>query len=74
MSEKNTGGPAFPTKYPYTGGMTLRDHFAGLAMPILWDAYDKGYCGITVENEFNNELLAEGAYQIADAMLKAREQ
>lgn len=82
MSEHDkTGGPAFPTsEWTADGehikehhGMTLRDYFAAKALPILWDAYDKGYCGITVENEFSNTLFAKGAYQIADAMLKARE-
>jgi hypothetical protein len=38
-------------------------------MQIMWDSYDKGYCG---EN-FNGKRLAETAYQLADDMLKARE-
>lgn len=40
----NDGGPAFPFFYqgPTTGpevyyGMSLRDHFAGLAMAVRWD-------------------------------------
>lgn len=82
MSDKQTGGLAFPANElnRVSGnvcgqhiGLTVRDYFAAKAMQIMWDAYDKGYCGITIENEFNNDLLADGAYQIADAMLKARE-
>ncbi len=61
----------FGTAHPeYSGGMTLRDHFAGLAMAAIiakipfqefppdWTPYEK---------------TALGAYSYADAMLKARE-
>ena len=85
MSDTNTGGPAFPevriisgdnynapTKV-YYGGMTLRDYFAAKAMQVMWDAYDKGYCGLNNNDAPNVEIIAKGAYQIADAMLKARE-
>ena len=41
--------------------MTLRDHYAGLAMQVLKDSV------------WNFELLAIEAYQMADAMLKARD-
>ena len=63
----NTGGPAFPTpRYErgdmYSLGMTLRDYFAAKAMQgILFEGLD--------ENQ-----TARHAYEIADAMLKAREQ
>ncbi len=76
---KNTGGPAFPIPENYCApGMTLRDHFAGLAMEGMmmgcvgtighWPevtAYAKGP---------HNAAIAERAYAMADAMLKAREQ
>ena len=57
--------PAFPTGTgvtPYNSGMTLRDYFAAKAMQALID---------------NDGLFSEiptQAYEIADAMLKAREQ
>jgi hypothetical protein len=78
MNNTNTGGPAFPHEDTMSAalrpGMTLRDYFAAKAMQIMWDAYDKGYCGENFDQDtFNNKLLAEGAYQLADAMLKARE-
>ena len=48
-----------------TGGfardMTLRDHYAGLAMQVLKDSV------------WNFELLSEEAYELADAMLAARD-
>ena len=51
-----------------TGGfardMTMRDHFAGLAMQGLLTAEEVG--------EYSNEHVAEIAYVIADAMLKER--
>ena len=80
MSNTNTGGPAFPlhnhgvqTLGMHLSGMTLRDYFAAKAMQIMWDAYDKGYCGLNNNDAPNVEIIAEGAYQMADAMLKARE-
>lgn len=51
---------------------TLLDHFAGLAMQIMWDAYDKGYCGLNNQDAPNTEIIAKGAYHMADAMLKER--
>ena len=86
MSNTNTGGPAFPrAPFEYIdnssgldwavreqSGMTLRDYFAAKAMQIIWDAYDKGYCGLNNNDAPNAEIIAEGAYQYADAMLSAR--
>lgn len=74
MSNTNTGGPAFPTpRYErgdmYSLGMTMRDYFAAKALPIAWHAYDKGYTG---QHECVEQSIAWHAYQIADAMLKAR--
>jgi hypothetical protein len=78
MNTTNTGGPAFPTpRYErgdmYSLGMTLRDYFAAKAMQIMWDSYDKGYCGLNNNDAPNVETIAEGSYLLADAMLKARE-
>jgi len=50
----------------------LRDYFAARAMAIMWDAYDKGYCGLNDKDMPNNTVIAQGAYQLADAMLEAR--
>lgn len=81
--ENNEGGPAFPqpctengyaANTPYGmagGGMSLRDYFAAKAISAAWDAYDKGYCG-TDDDRINVEIVAEAAYSMADAMLKAR--
>jgi hypothetical protein len=59
------GGSAFPTGdhpesqlYASTG-MTLRDYFAAKAMPYM--------LGVSVDE------IAKTAYEIADAMLKARD-
>ena len=63
-----TGGPAFPwcgdlNECPTINlGMTLRDYFAAKAMQALL-AYEES----TLQND------AEVAYQMADAMLKARD-
>ena len=47
----------------YARDMTLRDEFAGRAMQ-----------GLIGDHIRNFDLLATEAYQMADAMLKAREQ
>ena len=63
---KETGGPAFPDpqeNWRGEKGMTLRDYFAAKAMQGLLDSGQHGFYEI-----------APVAYQMADAMLKAREQ
>ena len=80
MSDIKDGGPAFPV-FPETTsghaaafqGMTLRDHFAGLAMQtILASQYEDGiYVGDT-DND-SEHMCANSAYMMADAMLKARQ-
>lgn len=60
--------PAFPQRTDSTlaySGMTLRDYFAAKAMTGLLTA--------EIVGEYSNEHVAEIAYRIADAMLKARE-
>jgi len=77
MSDKiNTGGPAFPsgdgqwsggTNHVY--GMSLRDWFAGQAMAGLWaNGHDQ-----VIELAGDFEQTASSCYQMADAMLAARE-
>ena len=76
MSEKETGGPAFPTERNLTQGMTLRDYFAAKAMAT---AYPKLY-DMFMDDVFDDWIsegvpaLATEAYELADAMLKARTQ
>ena len=71
---KETGGPVFPTE-SYSierdvmvreEGMTLRDYFAAKAMQAF----------IARETKLNPDLMmyAGAAYDVANAMLKAREQ
>lgn len=60
-----TGGPAYPAKAS-TGmflGMTLRDHFAGLAMQGLLS--DSNVMGSPLE-------FSKRAYAVADAMIEYR--
>lgn len=73
MSNTNTGGPAFPTEVVNTNdgyihqGMTLRDYFAAKAMQGLLSAT------LTPNTVWSQDDAAETAYNVADAMLKARE-
>lgn len=75
MNNTNTGGPAFPGLHPSAEcrfkdeGMTLRDYFAAKAMQALITSRHTDY-----ENGWYDEaMVAASAYDMADAMLKARE-
>lgn len=65
MSDTNTGGPAFPTQVASYEGMTLRDYFAAKAMQGVLS--DPSWRGLVCRS------AAETAYEMADAMMKARE-
>lgn len=63
----NNGGPAFPNKDELGNmipGMSLRDYFAGQALA--------GLLTQPAEDEYGPKCFAEAAYEMADAMLKAR--
>jgi hypothetical protein len=75
MSEKNTGGPAYPSQAlgadgaparMLCEGMTLRDYFAGQAL-----------VGILAGNVWNEYAIPDcpeaEAYRMADAMLQERD-
>ena len=63
----NTGGPAFPYEFGSCNrGMTLRDYFAAKAMQAFLSRRESITCP--------DEIIAQDAYNAADAMLKAREQ
>lgn len=74
---KNNGGPAFPVTLSedhgqpswHPNGMTLRDYFAAKAMAALIVAIPGGDNGAAQADEY-----AQGSYEMADAMLKARKQ
>ena len=63
MSEQkiNDGGPAFPVEC-LSIGMTIRDYFAAAALQSM-----------TITGQYTFAEYANDAYQLADAMLKARE-
>ena len=76
-NEINTGGPAFPVQYSNEAdgptvmpseGMSLRDYFAGMAMQGSIGIALEGYSSDTVKT-----TIGKFSYDIADAMLKARE-
>jgi hypothetical protein len=60
------GGPAFPVKYQ-SGGMTLRDYFAGQALAGFLAAHAGQ--GVSLPED---DWSATRAYEIADAMLAER--
>lgn len=69
------GGPAFPR----TGadghtspqsGMSLRDFFAAAALPVAWKAYHS----MAIAGDNPSLEIAEAAYQLSDAMIKARKE
>lgn len=62
----NNGGPAFPVPYGFMGaGASLRDYFAAKAM--------QGEVAANTSKRADPTETAEYAYQMADAMLRARE-
>ena len=78
MNNKDTGGPAFPVHPDMAAqlgcvpsssdaGMTLRDYFAAKAMQGITSTLS-GTAPVLYD------AIADDAYEIADAMLKAREQ
>ena len=81
MADRTNGGPAFPQVetdpaldresgqhyshvYSY-GGMSLRDHFAGQALSGVFATGDSDWC--------EDRTLARRCYELADALLAARE-
>lgn len=78
----NTGGQAFPSVVggggKDHGGMSLRDYFAGQALPKVMDYYmtdSEGDMQLDPSFDIHDDAanIAEDAYAIADAMLAARE-
>lgn len=74
------GGPAFPFKFEFehpdagpliehSSGMSLRDWFAGMALQGVISLYKGG----NEQFESYRKDMVEVAYQLADAMLKERE-
>ena len=76
MTEKKTGGPAFPVSHDMAlvaglqnaYGMTLRDYFAAKAMAAML-VEDPDY-----HQRYEFIDLSDFSYRCADAMLKAREE
>lgn len=77
MSNKETGGPAFPVHPDMVAqlncipsqsdaGMTLRDYFAAKAMQGYFER-------LRATQYVPHDQIAEDAYRMADAMLKARQ-
>lgn len=63
------GGAAFPAPEGCRSGMTLREWYAGLAMQALVSRDDFRLFNEAMDTGMNEELLAQNAHVIADAML-----
>jgi len=80
MNCKDDGGPAFPvpglSNLPNEGflhpmsGMTLRDYFAAEAMKGMLSGHFSHYGH---EDYWPHDQVASEAYEMADAMIKERE-
>lgn len=77
---KNTGGPAFPelgnvgcnSDWQSESGMTLRDYFAAKAMQGWLASFPADACHPSVSGVCDK--VAKQSYELADAMLKTREE
>lgn len=67
LAYPNSGGPF------HAGGMTLRDYFAGIALPIIMQNDEWLVETSPKKNVITDADLAKSAYSLADAMMKARE-
>ncbi|EON13122.1 hypothetical protein [Pandoraea sp. SD6-2] len=83
MSDIKNGGAAFPVAASEYGGhgtafgMTVRDYFAAKALPEAikgWDEWRKGDQNPEPNKDWTSscEQIAEDAYKMADAMIRAR--
>ena len=67
----NNGGPALPIvgthEQVLEAGMTLRDYFAAKAMAVVWTEIPDD-----ADRDLALDRLGRYAYEMADAMLKAR--
>lgn len=70
MSKENNGGPAFPIQ-GYEG-VTLRDYFAAKAMQGWLASFPADACHPSVSGVCDK--VAKQSYELADAMLKSREE
>ncbi len=69
MSNKSTGGPAFPVdQSALMQGMELRDYFAAKAMQAIISNADQE--DISIDEVVS--WVGAYAYEVADSMLKAR--
>ena len=74
---KDDGGPAFPITIDLgqgvecNKGMTLRDYFAAKVLAGIWTNSELLK---TLKRGQESEAIAMAAYEMADAMLKARNQ
>lgn len=76
MSETNDGGQAFPTgrihdsygliEREFEIGITIRDYFAAASLPFIAERMKQ------TDMNFAYDVIAECAYEIADAMLAKR--
>ena len=75
----NSRAPAFPTTEEHgfnngEPGMTLRDYFAAKAMHMVFEKAIHNWKQDGEEDlKIDFEFVAESAYLMADAMLKAKE-
>lgn len=83
MTEKKTGGPAFPGKicigheplsespmYEHSKGMTLRDYFAGQALTGMFAHSSDDWHNVAKAKAMTD--VAIEAYHVADLMIKER--
>lgn len=72
--ERKDGGPAFPFPAHYDAqGCPVHDSPAGMSLRDYFAASVAAQCASAVDNPFKPEDVAYRAYDLADALLRARE-
>lgn len=75
MANTDDGGPAFPIRNEYglVNGISVRDYFAARALPQAIAHERDVRAAMIAPDGFRFDAVAEAAYLMADAMLRARE-
>lgn len=68
--EQNGNENAYP-QGSHSNGLTKRELFAAMALPVAFQFYDEGYCGLSITDRPGSANVTALAVQLADELLAA---